>query len=107
MTEAEEQELLRLESRALDLVTDLARFRIRISKTRVTAETGSVADEYLALPQDLIEIGIAAQLARRPSDTVRLWCRTHPIDAGGFAVRLRGRWFVSRSLFLTFLRDRL
>jgi hypothetical protein len=106
MTEAEERELLALESRALDLVTDLARFRIRISKPRVAAETISVSDEQLALPQDLIEIAAAAELAHRPHDTVRLWCRENKIDAGGFSMRIRGRWFVSQKLFVKFLHDR-
>lgn len=103
MSEAEQQELLRLENRLLEVLTDVARLRIRMSKgsARVAAE------DQGNLPVDLIEIGVAAELAKRPTDTVRLWCRTHPIDAGGFAMRLRGRWFVSRRLFLTFLRDRL
>jgi hypothetical protein len=105
MTEEEELALLALESRALDLVTDLARFRIRISKPRIAAETSAVADEQL-LPQDLIEIPAAAELAHRPHDTVRLWCRENKIDAGGFSMRIRGRWFVSQKLFVKFLRDR-
>jgi hypothetical protein len=102
MLQADEQELLSLESRLIDLLTDVARLRIRMSKGSARV----AVDDHGNLPVDLIEIGIAAELAKRPTDTVRLWCRAHPIDAGGFAMRLRGRWFVSRRLFLNFLHDR-
>jgi hypothetical protein len=91
-----------IENRLITLLTDVARLRIRATP-RVPSD--EPASPPIDLPSDLIEIGIAAQLARRPADTVRSWCRTHLIDAGGFAMRLRGRWFVSRSRFLNFLRD--
>lgn len=57
------------------------------------------------LPTDLIDVGAAAALARRPKDSVRLWCRLHPIDMpGGFAIRMRGRWLISKRPFIEFLR---
>lgn len=57
-----------------------------------------------ALPTDLIEIADAAELAHRPADTVRMWCRANPIDQpGGFALKLQGRWLISRPRFLEFL----
>lgn len=103
MSDDEEQELLRLESRVIDVLTDMARYRIRMSRKCPRVAADSPTD----LPQDLIELGIAAGIAKRPSDTVRSWCRLHLIDEGGngFAMKLQGRWFVSRKSFVDFLRN--
>ncbi|MDB5652478.1 MAG: hypothetical protein JWQ94_91 [Tardiphaga sp.] len=54
-----------------------------------------------ALPPDLIDIGRAAQLARRAPDTVRSWARKHPYGRpGGYGVKIGARWSISRAPFL-------
>lgn len=51
------------------------------------------------IPNDLIDVGEAAQIARHSKSVVRKWCAKNPISSGGYAVRIEGKWYVSRSLF--------
>ncbi|WJR74918.1 hypothetical protein [Bradyrhizobium sp. NP1] len=78
-----------------------------ISARAADLETGAGAEMVRSPPTDLIPAAKAAELARRSKKTIARWCKSNPWDApGGFAVFLRGRWHVSRSLFLKFLEVR-
>jgi hypothetical protein len=58
-------------------------------------------------PTDLISAARAGKLARRSKQTIARWCAEHPWDTpGGFAICLRGRWFVSKAAFAEFLSQR-
>lgn len=53
---------------------------------------------------DLITPGEAAKLAMRSKATINRWCIANPVDKpDGFAIFMRGRWHVSKSLFLSYL----
>jgi hypothetical protein len=53
---------------------------------------------------DLIEVGAAAALVRKAKSTVASWCRSNAISgADGFAVKIGGRWLVSKSRLLKHL----
>jgi hypothetical protein len=53
---------------------------------------------------DLIEAGDAAALVRKAKSTVASWCRSNAISgADGFAVKVGGRWLVSKSRLLKHL----
>ena len=59
-------------------------------------------------PDDLIEVGAAAALARRSKTTMAAWCRENPIDGeAGFAQKIGARWFVSKSRLLRHLASDL
>ena len=67
-----------------------------------------VAPVDLGPPDDLIEVGAAAALARRSKVILAAWCRENPIDgADGFAQKLHSRWFVSKSRLLRHLSSDL
>jgi hypothetical protein len=112
MSEAEQQELLRLENRLLEVLTDVARLRIRMSKgtARVAGKDQPAApvpmSTEVAVPSDLIDLAAAAKLAHRPKDTIRSWCRENRVgEPGGFGFKVAStRWMVSRKPFLDFIR---
>jgi hypothetical protein len=112
MSEAEQQELLRLENRLLEVLTDVARLRIRMSKgsARVAVDDHPAApvpkSTEVAVPSDLIDLAAAAKLAHRPKDTIRSWCRENRVgEPGGFGFKVADtRWMVSRKPFLDFIR---
>jgi hypothetical protein len=112
MSDAEQRELLRLENRLLEVLTDVARLRIRMSKgsARVAVDASPEApvpmSADMAVPTDLIDLAAAAKLAHRPKDTIRSWCRENRVgDPGGFGFKVAStRWMVSRKPFLDFIR---
>lgn len=53
---------------------------------------------------DLIPAADGADIARRAKPTMNAWCREHPVDAGGFAVKIGERWFVSKSRLVRHLK---
>jgi hypothetical protein len=56
--------------------------------------------------KDLMPAAAGAELAHRSKGTMTAWCRRHQIVGGaGFAVRIGGRWFVSRSRLVKHLAD--
>lgn len=87
-------ELKIIEQAAVDLATRV--FQIRQATARDAAPV-----EASPLPTDLIEIGDAALLARRPPDTVRHWLRHNP----KLGMKIKGRWLVSRKQLLAFIRS--
>lgn len=92
-----DDELARVQDALIDAVNTIYRLRCERGDALQPVDTG--------LPIDLIEVGAAAELARRAKDTVRSWCRARPIDMpGGFALRMRGRWLISKRPFVEFLR---
>lgn len=114
MSEAEQQELLHLETRLLEVLTDVARLRIRMSKGNARAAADARQHEApvpmstdVAAPSDLIDLAAAARLAHRPKDTIRSWCRENRVgrEPGGFGFKVADtRWMVSRKPFLDFIR---
>ncbi|PYF03845.1 hypothetical protein BJ122_105102 [Rhodopseudomonas faecalis] len=55
-------------------------------------------------PHDLIELGVAAQIARRSKSVVRKWCAKNLMSGGGFAMKIADRWYVSASRFRAYIR---
>jgi hypothetical protein len=93
-----EDELARIELVLVEALNAVHAVRQRIDKP-------DIGPAQPALPQDLIEVGVAAKLAHRSCHAVRNWCRLHVIGSpGGFAVKVGGRWMVSRRSFLEFCR---
>jgi hypothetical protein len=69
---------------------------------QIDGAAGAVREQ----PNDLIPAAVAARLAQRSKPTMNRWCKKHPWNApDGFAVFMRGRWFVSRGLFEAYLRS--
>jgi hypothetical protein len=92
-------ELQRIEAMAVELADRAYRARAALSEKPATVDCTT------SLPTDLIEVEVAAELAHRPPDSIRLWCRKNPIDQpGGFGLKTRRRWLVSRKPFIQFLR---
>lgn len=93
-------ELQRIEALGVELADRAYRARMAL-----TQETAIAVDRSVSLPTDLIEVEIAAELAHRPADTVRTWCRSNSFgQPGGFALKMRRRWLISRKPFIQFLR---
>jgi hypothetical protein len=94
---------------AVDQIAASLADRLRaISAPAVEPQIGVTGVEVvLEPPKDLITAARAADLAKRSKATIARWCKSHPWGEkpDGFAVFLRGRWFVSRSLFEAFLRS--
>lgn len=102
---ADQRVLLQFEHQILELLTSVARHRIQLARRERGLPPAATEEAAAIWPDDLIELGVAAQIAHRPSDTVRSWARRHQIGTpAGFAIRLRGRWFASRKLFMEFLQ---
>lgn len=81
----------------------------RLRELLACGRDGTAGDLCQASPQpwpgDLIDVGAAAQRARRAKDTVRSWARNHPAGTpGGFGVKIGARWWISASPFHDFLK---
>ena len=77
--------------RALDAAEELVR-ELRALAGGEIAKTDPPEKQHDDIPEDLIELGAAAQSFETEKDTLRLWCRTKRIG-----VKHAGRWLVSRS----------
>jgi hypothetical protein len=86
----------------------LATIQADIAKLRAISARPPASPETMRTPPtDLISAAEAGKLARRSKPTIARWCAEHPWDApGGFAICLRGRWWVSKAAFVEFLSQR-
>lgn len=82
---------------------DIARLRALVG-----ASQPEPIRSIMNLPENLIEVEAAAEIAKVRCDTVRSWCRVNRFNEhhGGFAVKIAGRWWVSPEPFRAFIREK-
>lgn len=77
----------------------------RFAKLRAATEVESVSAGGDAAA-DLIEVGAAARLAGLSKSRMRKLCANHPLNtAGGFGLKMAGRWRVLKAQFERYLAN--